>query len=396
MKWNRNYDELANLGNSKYDVFVYTGGRSSLKTGHSIRGILLECLREKKRVCFFRETKDSIRESCKAELESIINQDFKDRGFVIGAETIENTETGSYIFFKGLRDVNENSVQGLKGLATSTDIFYIDEAQAVSERVWNVLIDTLKKAGSKLIVNYNRTTGRLPVESCLFIDYKNKTAPKNTYFTEVNYVDIQNKTDFLSPQILNRIETLRSERPKQYEKEYLNAIVDDDSQPFANVEIVNYFDRTGCDAWLDPSSKGRDYTAFCLVKRNFANMVALGFMFKKSWDECIEEMAKICEIYKVNRIIAETNGVGNIIIKLLSDLGANVVGFNTTLEKTKKILALAVYKDSIKLSNSTSIYREENRLFIDNCVNWTINSKNDDGIDSFASYMNYKGLTYIK
>ncbi|MDR1498709.1 MAG: phage terminase large subunit [Rickettsiales bacterium] len=396
MKWNKQYNELLNLGNSKYDILVYTGGRSSLKTGHSIRAILMECLRSKKRVCFFRETKDSIRESCKAELESIINQDFQHRGFVIGVETIRNTITDSYIFFKGLRDMNENSVQSLKGLATSTDIFYIDEAQAVSERVWNVLIDTLKKANSKLIVNYNRITGRLPVENCLFINYRNKTAPGNTLFKEINYIDIQNKTDFLSPQILNRIETLKNERPKQYEKEYLHKIVDDDSQPFANVEIVNYFEKTGCDAWLDPSSKGRDYTAFCLCKRNFTNMIALGFMFKKSWDECVDEIAEISNLYNVNRIIAETNGVGNIIIKLLSDLGASVRGYNTTLEKTKKILALAVYRDSVKLSNATDIYTEENRIFVDNCVNWTINTREcDDGIDSFASYMYYMGLTYV-
>jgi hypothetical protein len=395
MLWNEQYNEILNLGSSKYDIIAYTGGRSSLKTGHSIRAVLLECVRRKIRVCFFRETKDSIKESCKAELESVINTDFRNKGFMIGAETIENTETGSYIFFKGLRDVNDNSVQSLKGLATSTDIFYIDEAQAVSERVWNVLIDTLKKAGSKLIVNYNRTTGRLPVESCLFIDYKSKTAPKNTYFKEVNYIDIENKTDFLSPQILNRIETLKSERPKQYEREYLNIVTDDERQPFANVEIVNYFDRSGCEAWLDPSSKGRDYTALCLCKRNFTNMIAVGFMFKNSWDERVEDIARICEAYNVNKIIAETNGVGNITIKLLSDLGANTVGFNTTLEKTKKIMALAVYRDSVKLSAATDIYKEENKLFIDNCVNWTINSKNDDGIDSLASYMNYKGLTYI-
>jgi phage terminase large subunit len=146
MKWNSNYNDLLNLSSSPYDILVHTGGRSGLKTGHSIRGILLDCLNNRKRARFFRETKDSIKESCKAELESIINQDFLNKGFEIGAETITNVNSGSYIFFKGLRDVNENSVQNLKGLATSTDIFYIDEAQAVSERVWNVLIDTLKKA----------------------------------------------------------------------------------------------------------------------------------------------------------------------------------------------------------------------------------------------------------
>jgi hypothetical protein len=86
--------------------------------------------------------------------------------------------------------------------------------------------------------------------------------------------------------------------------------------------------------------------------------------------------------------------VGNIIIKMLSDLGANVQGYNTTLEKTKKIMSLAIFRNNIKLSNATNIYKEANNIFIDNCLSWSINAKdNDDGIDALASLTNYMGLT---
>jgi hypothetical protein len=193
---------------------------------------------------------------------------------------------------------------------------------------------------------------------------------------------------------LEAIKDMKDKNPNKFYSQYQQKPQDDETTcPFCKVEVVNYFGND-CIAWLDPSHKGRDYTAFCLIKRNYTNMVALGFMFKKSWDECVEDIAKISETFRVNTIIAETNGVGNIIIKILSELGARVQGYNTTIEKIKKIMALAVYRESIKLSNATSIYTKENKVFIDNCRDWSIESKEcDDGIDSFASVMHYMGLT---
>lgn len=76
------------------------------------------------------------------------------------------------------------------------------------------------------------------------------------------------------------------------------------NSPFADHIEVNYFDKSGCIAYLDPSFKGKDYTALCLAKRNFSNMNILGFMFKKSWDDCLIEIAEICNVYRVEKIDA--------------------------------------------------------------------------------------------
>ena len=59
---------------------------------------------------------------------------------------------GSRIFFKGLKQVNAKSIENLKGIASSTDFFVIDEAQAVSKPVLKALVATLRKSGSVLIV----------------------------------------------------------------------------------------------------------------------------------------------------------------------------------------------------------------------------------------------------
>ena len=239
------YLPLLELNNSKYDVIVSTGGRGSLKTGHSLRGVLKACMEEPKRVCFFRETKDTLDDSLKAELKSLIDSEFANRGFTYTQDHI-NHANGSYIFFKGLKEVNTAAVENLKGIATTTDFFVIDEAQAVSKAVWEVLIPTLRKKGCVLIVIYNRINDHLPVEEALFLDYKTKKAPKGTYFIEVNYPEIEH-LGILSRQFLERAELLKQNKPEEYCIIYLNKPPDQSSRAVVkyftdeNIQTVNYY-----------------------------------------------------------------------------------------------------------------------------------------------------------
>lgn len=228
------YNSLLSLNHSQYDVIALTGGRGSTKTGHTIRGVLKCLIEKKKRACFFRETKETIEESSKAEIDSIIDADFKNRGFVSKKEKIQHIN-GSYIFFKGLREVNQASIENLKGIATNTDYFIVDEAQAVSKPVWDALIPTLRKAGSVLIVIYNRIKDKLPVEEALFLDYSNMTAPIGTYFIEVNYPEIQT-LGFLSDVFIKRAELLRDNKPDEYAVKYLNKVPDT-----SKTAVVKYF-----------------------------------------------------------------------------------------------------------------------------------------------------------
>lgn len=214
------YEPLLYLNNSKYDVIAETGGRGSGKTQHSIRGVLLACAQQKKRACFFRETKDSVSNSLMADADAIIETEFQNRGFSKTKTEITNTN-GSYIFYKGLKEINIAAIENLKGIASSTDFFLVDEAQSVSKAVWDVLIPTLRKAGSVLIVCYNRINDSLPVEDVLFLDYKNMKAPEGTYFIEVNYPELE-KYGLLSERFLKRAELMKKNKPKEYAMIYLN------------------------------------------------------------------------------------------------------------------------------------------------------------------------------
>ncbi len=220
MKFYERYEPLAYLNDSEYDVIALTGGRGSGKTQHSIRGVLIALAQQKKRCCFFRETKDTVSQSLMAEAVQIIETDFKDCGFSSTKNEINHTN-GSNIFYKGLREINLSSIENLKGIASSTDIFLVDEAQAVSKAVWDVLLPTLRKAGSILIACYNRIKDDLPVEEVLFLDYKNMKAPDGTYFTEVNYPEIE-RLGLLSDRFLKRAELMKTNKPKEFAQIYLN------------------------------------------------------------------------------------------------------------------------------------------------------------------------------
>lgn len=220
MEFYHKYSPLLELNNSKYSVIALTGGRGSEKTGHVLRGVLKCSAEQKKKTCFFRETKETLSDSLKAELDGIIDEEFNNRGFTYTKEEVKHLN-GSYMFFKGLKEVNLKAIENLKGIATTTDFFIVDEAQAVSKAVWDVLIPTLRKAGCVLIVIYNRITDDLPVEEALFLDYDTMTAPDNTYFIEVNYTELMH-LGHLSKEFLDRAELLKQNKPDEFETFYLN------------------------------------------------------------------------------------------------------------------------------------------------------------------------------
>ena len=216
----KKYLPLLEMENGKYDTFVFTGGRGSLKTGHVCRAVLVAMMRYKKRVAVFRETKVSTEESLFVEFKELINTEFAQRGFECSKNKIVHKNTGSELFFMGLQDKNQSTRESLKGLA-QIDILLIDEAQTVSAAVWGVLLKTIRKQGVVLIVIYNRIDDELPVEKALFLDYADMSAPAKTYFAEVNYPEVEH-LGLLSEKFLTYAGLIKQNKPDEYERDYLN------------------------------------------------------------------------------------------------------------------------------------------------------------------------------
>lgn len=222
MKFYYKFEPLLDLRNNKDDIFALTGGRASGKTQHVIRAILIDSLKGRRNYCFFRETKSRIDLSIKKDVEEIINEEFNDRGFVIYENKI-SVPNGSTIYFEGLKEVNFQSIENLKGFASSIDVFIIDEAQAITESVLVALIETIRGKNSVFIVMYNRVKNDLPVEKQLFLDYKTMSAPEGTFFLETCYTDLE-KCNLLPPFVIKRANLKKKNQPHEYEVSYLNKV----------------------------------------------------------------------------------------------------------------------------------------------------------------------------
>lgn len=191
-----------------------------MKTGHACRAVMTEMMERKVRVVCFRETKTSQKDSLISEFQALVDGEFKGRGFRYNTEAVYNDVTGSSVTFLGLRDSNANAREAIKGLA-QVDIWLVDEAQAVTLPVWDVLLKTIRKEGVRLIVIYNRIADDLPVEKALFLDYENMAAPEKTYFVEVNYPELAH-LGLLSDKFLAYAELVKKNKPDEYERDYLN------------------------------------------------------------------------------------------------------------------------------------------------------------------------------
>lgn len=175
---------------------------------------------------------------------------------------------------------------------------------------------------------------------------------------------------------------------------YFLNIIDSDTLPFNNIEIVNYGARENV-AFIDPAREGKDYTAISVAGRDFDNLVVTGYAFRKSWYDCLEEFKKIFTSQKVNRVMIETNGIGEMAVNQMRMLGIPAVGRNTTTNKHSRIMNLGAYVESIKLHKVSGMSAEllrANDIFIDQVKSYEYNVEHDDAPDSMAGVAIFMGL----
>lgn len=133
---------------SRYIVLY--GGRGGAKSWGVARRLLLRALAEPIRVLCAREIQNSIKESVHKLLKDQIEKLKLDRYFEIQKDVIKCTSTGAEFFFEGIKH-NVNKIRSYEGI----DVCWVEEAHLVSEDSWNVLVPTIRKPGSQIIITFN-------------------------------------------------------------------------------------------------------------------------------------------------------------------------------------------------------------------------------------------------
>lgn len=175
---------------------VLHGGRDSSKSHSIARFLIVKALEKKRLILCCREIQKSIATSSYALLVNIIREYGFDQYFDIVESEIRCTKTGSKFIFQGLRS-NIESIKSTEGI----DIAFVEEASTVSHESWRILIPTIRKENSQILISFNPNKLSDPVYQ-MFITNEHPDA----LVIPINY----NENPFLSETSKKEIERMKA------------------------------------------------------------------------------------------------------------------------------------------------------------------------------------------
>lgn len=129
---------------------VLHGGRGSGKSWSIAEALIVQAIQQPLRIGCLREVQKSIRDSVHKLLSDKIERMGVSALFDVQRDVIYGPG-GSEFLFRGLSDQTAESIKSLEGL----DVAWVEEAQTVSKRSWDILIPTIRKPGSRIILSLN-------------------------------------------------------------------------------------------------------------------------------------------------------------------------------------------------------------------------------------------------
>ena len=129
---------------------VLHGGRGSAKSWTIARALILKAATKPLRVLCARETQKSIQESVHRLLKDQIGLLGLDSQFDV-QETKIVGKNGSDFAFAGIRQQGVSNMKSFEAV----DICWVEEAQVVTKKSWDVLIPTIRKPGSEIWISFN-------------------------------------------------------------------------------------------------------------------------------------------------------------------------------------------------------------------------------------------------
>lgn len=141
--------KLSHLYYRKARYKVFWGGRGSAKSWAFAEALIRMTAVLPLRVLCVREFQASIKDSSHKILKDTITRLGMDAWFHVTKEGI-TSRSGAEFIFKGMHG-NEQGIRSTEGV----DICWLEEANAISESSWRVLIPTIRKPGSEFWVSFN-------------------------------------------------------------------------------------------------------------------------------------------------------------------------------------------------------------------------------------------------
>ena len=158
---------------------VAYGGRGSGKSWSFARALLIKAANEPTRVLCAREIQKSIKQS----VHTLLNDQIQALGLGAFYEVLEaeiRGRNGSSFSFTGLATNTVESIKSFEGC----DIVWVEEAQTVSKKSWDILIPTIRKPNSEIWVSFNPNIDTDDTYKRFVVE-----PPENAKVVKVNYTD---------------------------------------------------------------------------------------------------------------------------------------------------------------------------------------------------------------
>jgi len=130
---------------------VFWGGRNGMKTWSFSEALVIIASQETRRIICGRQYMNTIEDSVKPAIENQIARLGLEDEFDIQETKIIQKITGSSFRFKGL----ERNLMSIKGWE-DVDIFWGEEGHTITQKAFDLLTKTIRKAGSELWFSFNR------------------------------------------------------------------------------------------------------------------------------------------------------------------------------------------------------------------------------------------------
>ena len=135
------------------------GGRGSGKTVNVATALIIKMRYHRVRIACVRDYRTNIDESAKQALEEVIYRlGWKDE-FLVHQSRITHKDTGAEVFFVG---VDRNPSSSIKGWE-AVDIVWVEEAHDISQKAFDLILPTPRKADAEIWFTFNPTRRSDPV-----------------------------------------------------------------------------------------------------------------------------------------------------------------------------------------------------------------------------------------
>lgn len=305
-------EKFAPLMCNKYRYKLYYGGRAGGKSYAFADSLLFLGRMKTLRIACMREVQESIKDSVHKLLSDRINY-YDLTEYKVTENKIINQITGTSFIFKGLREQNSNNIKSLEGI----DIVWLEEAQKISKKSWDILDPTIRKSGSEIWISMNRETETDPVWLAVA-----SNPDERTLVVKVNYTD----NPFCPEEMLYLAQKCQKENSADYEHIWLGApIISGDNKLISYQSIKEAMEPKVSSSnspliiGIDVARFGDDKSVFCFRRGRYC--FAFETYSKLDNVEVANRATFFIKEYRPTRVFIDAGGVGGGVIDILNDRG---------------------------------------------------------------------------